>query len=98
MLPLKEVKMTRAETYNTEYTKLNHAYIQIFESYKKLLEAENADEDVTEVIAQILRAFNPVLDKIKSQMTVKTRYKDTKPQNAATENQNGALIFHPEFN
>ena len=71
--------MNKVSVYNTEYTKLNHAYIEIFDFYSKMIECKDADEEVLVVLENILRVFNPTLDKIKSEMTVKTRYKDDAP-------------------
>lgn len=99
--------MTRTEVYNTDYTKLNHAYIQIFETYQKLIEVENPDEDVMMVLVNILSVMNPTLDKIKSEMTVKTRFKDEVESSTPSEkttkvereiDKNGGVIFHPKFN
>lgn len=78
-LLLYHILMTKVDVYNTEYTKLNHAYIEIFDFYSKMIECKDADEDVLVVLENILRVFNPTLDKIKSEMTVKTRYKDDAP-------------------
>ena len=69
--------MNKVDVYNTEYTNLNHSYILIYNAYKKLLECEDADPEVVYVIENILRAMNPALDKIKSEMTVKTRIKES---------------------
>ena len=68
--------MTKTEVYNSDYTKLNHAYIVIYESYQKLVECKDADKEVLFVMENILRAVNPTLDRIKSEMTVQTRFKD----------------------
>ena len=68
--------MTKTEVYNSDYTKLNHAYIVIYEIYQKLVECKDADKEVLFVMENILRAFNPTLDRIKSEMTVQTRFKD----------------------
>ena len=65
--------MDKVSVYNSEYTKLNHAYIEIFDFYKKMIECEDADKEVVAVLESILRVFNPTLDRIKSEMTVKTR-------------------------
>ncbi len=77
--------MNKVDVYNTEYTKLNHAYIEIFDFYSKMIECKDADEDVLVVLENILRVFNPTLDKIKSEMTVKTRYKDDAPAKKSGE-------------
>ncbi|MBQ6781850.1 MAG: hypothetical protein IJP62_11585 [Treponema sp.] len=78
--------MDKVSVYNSEYTKLNHAYIEIFDFYKKMIECEDADKEVVAVLESILRVFNPTLDRIKSEMTVKTRYKEDAPaeKDAAT--------------
>lgn len=100
--------MTKVEIYNEDYTKLNHAYIQIYETYTKLLEADDADQEVLITLAGILQVFNPTLDAIKSEMTVKTRFKDepssgnagAKPKKTDAEKEigsNGEIIFHPKF-
>lgn len=97
--------MTKTEIYNEDYTKLNHAYIQIYDSYKKLVDADDADEEVMMVLASILQVMNPTLDKIKSEMTVSTRFKDTgedstAPAKVKAEKEigsNGEVIFHPKF-
>lgn len=68
--------MTKVEVYNSDYTKLNHAYIEIYNAYEKLIQCDDADDEVLTVMEMMLRAFNPTLDKIKSEMTVQTRYKD----------------------
>lgn len=81
--------MDKVSVYNSDYTKLNHAYVLIFDFYKKMIECQDADEEVLAVLESILRVFNPALDRIKSEMTVKTRYKeDTSTQNNAPK-QNG---------
>lgn len=99
--------MTKTEIYNSDYTKLNHAYIQIFETYQKLAEAQDVDIEVASTLGEILMVFNPILDKIKSEMTVKTRYKDGSVSSASQEQktevykekcENGGIIFHPKFN
>jgi len=98
--------MTKVDIYNEDYTKLNHAYIQIFESYKKLLDADDADQEIVNILGQILMVLNPTLDKIKSEMTVKTRFKDSSASNAGAKSTNvetetnskGGKIFHPKFN
>lgn len=71
--------MTKTDIFNSDYTTLNHCYIEIYNTYKKLTEAEDIkpDDEVLDVLGKILIVFNPVLDKIKSEMTVKTRFKDS---------------------
>ncbi len=68
--------MSRVEIYNEDYIGLNHAYVQMYKFYNKLLDASDADEEVLSVMREILLVFNPTLDRIKSEMTVKTRYKE----------------------
>ena len=94
--------MTRVDIYNEEYVGLNHAYVQMYKFYNRLLEARDADEDVLAVIREILLVFNPTLDKIKSEMTVKTRYKeesapkeDSKPVQAKAAGD--SVILHGNF-
>ncbi len=76
--------MTKTEIFNSDYTTLNHCYIEIYNTYKKLSEAEDIepDDEVLDVLGKILIVFNPVLDKIKSEMTVKTRFKDSQGNSA----------------
>ncbi|MCR5171947.1 MAG: hypothetical protein K6B73_03675 [Treponema sp.] len=81
--------MNKVEVYNSDYTKLNHAYIEIYQSYEKLIECRDADDEILTVLESILRVFNPALDKIKSEMTVKTRYKE-EPQMAVSGADGGA--------
>ena len=80
--------MDKVSVYNSEYTKLNHAYIEIFGFYKKMIECKDADEEVLAVLESILRVFNPTLDRIKSEMTVKTRYKDDASEEKSAGKQN----------
>ena len=91
--------MTKVDVYNTDYTKLNHSYIQIYETYEKLLQVDDADPEVLDIIGKILMVFNPTLDKIKSEMNVKTRYKDESPSASEGDNnsQNGPIILHGNF-
>lgn len=72
--------MAKVDVYNSDYTELNHSYNVIFHSYEQLLECDDADPQVVAAIEAILRTFNPVLDRIKSEMTVKTRYKSDDQQ------------------
>lgn len=82
--------MTKVDVYNSDYTELNHAYITIYESYQKLVQCDDADEEVIAVMENILRVFNPTLDRIKSEMTVKTRFKeDSSSDSAVKENKTG---------
>lgn len=68
--------MKKVDVYNSDYTNLNHAYILIYDTYEKLIQCKDADNDVLLTMESILRVFNPALDRIKSEMTVQTRYKD----------------------
>ena len=68
--------MSRVDIYNEEYVGLNHAYVQMYKFYNRLIDSGDADEEVLSVIREILLVFNPTLDRIKSEMTVKTRYKE----------------------
>ncbi len=68
--------MKRVDVYNSEYVNLNHAYILMYDAYQKLIECDDDDTEVMFVLTQVLSALNPVLDKIKSEMTVTTRFKD----------------------
>ena len=52
----------------------------MYKFYNRLLEASDADEEVLAVMREILLVFNPTLDRIKSEMTVKTRYKEEPTQ------------------
>ena len=71
-----ENSVSRVDIYNEDYVGLNHAYVQMYKFYNRLLEASDADDEVLSVIREILLVFNPTLDRIKSEMTVKTRYKE----------------------
>ncbi len=93
--------MKKVDVYNEDYTKLNNAYIAMYDTCQRLSECEDADLEVLGLLRQILFALDPALDKIKSEMTVKTRFKDeisAPEKNVRTEiNENGAKIFHPKF-
>lgn len=105
--------MTKTDIYNSDYTKLNHSYIEIYNTYKKLAEADDADAEVMDVLGKILIVFNPILDKIKSEMTVETRFKNPDEKNqwnsasgetgysskkaVKVENKNGTIILHGNF-
>lgn len=80
--------MSRVDIYNEDYVELNHAYVQIYKSYNRLLECKDADEDVLTVLREILLVFNPTLDRIKSEMTVRTRFKEDAGNNAKVVNDN----------
>ncbi len=78
--------MNKVDVYNSDYTKLNHAYILVYNAYTKLIQCPDYDEEVLAAMESFLRTFNPLLDKIKSEMTVQTRYKD----GMDSQNQGGA--------
>ena len=81
--------MSRVDVYNQDYVGLNHAYVQIYKSYNRLLECGDADEAVLAVMREILLVFNPTLDRIKSEMTVKTRFKEEAASNSTAKAVNG---------
>ena len=92
--------MTKVDVYNSDYTKLNHAYIEIYNTYEKLIQCDDADEEILVILENILRPFNPALDKIKSEMTVKTRYKDgssDKADDKKAKKSSGPVILHGNF-
>lgn len=68
--------MTKVDVYNSDYTKVNHAYILIYNAYEKLIQCPDYDEEVLAAMENFLRTFNPLLDRMKSEMTVQTRYKE----------------------
>ena len=37
--------MNKVDVYNSDYTKLNHSYIVMYETYEKLIQCEDADEE-----------------------------------------------------
>ncbi len=96
-------KLSRVEIYNEDYVGVNHAYVQIYKFYKRLLDAEDCDEEVMAVLREILLVFNPTLDRIKSEMTVKTRYKEEKPESSPAAESNvvkadsSSVILHGNF-
>lgn len=87
--------MRKVDVYNSDYTKLNNAYIAMYDTCQKLARCPDADGEVLGVLQQILFALNPALDRIKSEMTVRTRFKDEGA--AAEETADGVKIFHPTF-
>lgn len=90
--------MNKIDIYNSDYTNLNHCYIEIYNTYQKLTEADDVDADVMDVLGKILIVFNPVLDKIKSEMTVKTRFKE--PENSINQEKGKSkspIILHGNF-
>ena len=81
---------SRVEIYNEDYVGLNHAYVQMYKFYNRLLECSDADEEVLAVMREILLVYNPTLDRIKSEMTIKTRFKEEpKQQSCASNSANG---------
>ncbi len=91
--------MTRIDVYNEDYVSLNHSYIQMYKFYNRLLECGDADDEVLSVMREILLVFNPTLDRIKSEMTVKTRYKDEKIASGGESDPTPAssMILHGNF-
>lgn len=100
--------MTTTDIFNTDYTKLNHCYIEIYNTYKKLAEAEDItpDNEILDVLGRILTVMNPVLDEIKSKMTVKTRVKESsenpetsepEPDTGKKKTDKAPFIFHGNF-
>lgn len=85
-----ENSLTRVAVYNTDYVDLNHAYVQIYKSYNRLLDCKDADDEVLSVMREILLVFNPTLDRIKSEMTVKTRIKEENQESVSQKAVNGA--------
>lgn len=59
--------MTRAESYIQEYTNLNKAYNQMFDSLQVLLEAEDNDPQVCQGINNALTYLDEILDAIKEE-------------------------------
>lgn len=102
-----ENNLSRVDVYNEDYIGLNHAYVQIYKSYNRLLETHDADEEVLSVMREILLVFNPTLDRIKSEMTIKTRVKEEPSANAsnaggntaqkAVNGSSGPVILHGNF-
>ena len=92
--------LSRVDIYNEDYVDVNHAYVQIYKFYKRLLEAEDADEEVMAVLREILLVFNPTLDRIKSEMTVKTRFKEENMPDKNKKNmkeKESQVILHGNF-
>ena len=94
---------SRVNIYNEDYVGLNHAYVTMYKFYSRLLEADDADEEVLSVLREIMLVLNPTLDRIKSEMTVKTRYKEEAVQDEESENKKAAsgggspIILHGNF-
>ena len=59
--------MTRAESYIQEYTNLNKAYNQIFDSLQILIEAEDSDPEICGGINSALTFLDEILDVIKEE-------------------------------
>lgn len=96
--------MSRVDVYNEDYVGLNHAYVQMYKFYNRLLNTNDADDDVLSIIREILLVFNPTLDKIKSEMTVKTRFKEDNEPNQEAVNGNAidscnkdSVIYYGNF-
>jgi len=93
---------SKVDVYNEGYVSLNHAYVQIYKFYTKLLESDDIDEEVSNVLREILLVFNPTLDRIKSEMTVKTRYKEenaspAKKESSSKNKKTDQVILHGNF-
>ena len=84
-----EKNFSRVDVYNEDYVALNHAYVQMYKFYNRLLEVKDADDEVLTVIKEILLIFNPTLDRIKSEMTIKTRYKEELSASTQAQNKSG---------
>ncbi|MBR1402668.1 MAG: hypothetical protein IJ558_00650 [Treponema sp.] len=88
--------LSRVDVYNEGYVSLNHAYVQMYKFYTKLIEADDVDEEVANVLREILLVFNPTLDRIKSEMTVKTRYKEeAEPSQKAVNGTTSSVASQP---
>ena len=59
--------MTRAQSYIQEYTNLNKAYNQIFDSLQILIEAEDSDPEICGGINSALNFLDEILDAIKEE-------------------------------
>ena len=59
--------MTRAESYIQEYTNLNRAYNQIFDSLQILIEAEDSDPEICGGINSALTFLDEILDAVKEE-------------------------------
>ena len=88
--------LSRVDIYNQNYVALNHAYVEMYQFYNKLLESVDADEEVLGVMREILLVFNPTLDRIKSEMTIKTRYKE-ESQNISNSTDSASVVLHGNF-
>ena len=88
--------LSRVDIYNQNYVALNHAYVEMYQFYNKLLESVDADEEVLGVMREILLVFNPTLDRIKSEMTIKTRYKE-ESQNISNATDSASVVLHGNF-
>lgn len=95
--------MKKVDVYNDEYVNLNHAYILMYNAYQKLVECKDNDEEIMFVLSNVLRALNPALDKIKSEMTLTTRFKEDgktsqkKNEQKNTENKEEGYILTGNF-
>ena len=89
--------MKQSDLYDREYTKLNHTYNEIYSFYEQLMECCDKDSNITDGLELILRVFNPVLDEIKSKMTVRTRYIGLEEDSYDKKNNNGGNILYGDF-
>ncbi|MBP3771958.1 MAG: hypothetical protein J6I53_04600 [Treponema sp.] len=91
--------LSRVDVYNEDYIGLNHAYVQMYKFYNRLMEVSDADDEVLSVIREILLVFNPTLDRIKSEMTIKTRYKEEKSESEKQTDMSAgnSVILHGNF-
>ena len=94
---MNQKNLTKVDVYNEDYIKLNNAYITMYDTCQRLSECKDADPNVVRVLQQILFAFDHTLDQIKSEMTVKTHFKDEDDVVATTMGESGGKIFHPKF-
>ena len=70
--------MAQTDVHDSGYATPGRCYAGIYNFCRSLLDADGSDFDLMESLRRIFLVFNPALDKIKSQMTVKTRFKDSK--------------------
>lgn len=89
--------MDEIELYNTNYTKLNHTYNEIFHFYEQLLSCKKKNKTILAGIETILRIFNPTLDEIKSKMTVKTRFVESGESESAENQENNFSEENPNI-
>ena len=89
--------LKQSDLYDREYTKLNHTYNEIFSFYEQLQECCDRDSNIVDGLELILRVFNPVLDEIKSKMTVKTRYIEPAKDSGGKKDGKGGNILYGDF-